>query len=96
MATSPSISPTSFSPRGASFRDPGSMMGDIVYSNPPPAKFHIVTTITELAPTVNTQPKYRRANPDGGFISVMFSFQSLLTIAPASVDNASSHDVPAV
>lgn len=70
MATSPSISPTSFSPRGASFRDPGSMMGDIVYSNPPPAKFRIVTNITELVPTVNTQPKYRRANPDGGFVSV--------------------------
>jgi len=95
MASSPSISPTSLSPRGASFRDPGSMMGDIVYSNPPPAKFRIVTTIAELVPTVNTQPKYRRANPDGGFISVRL-FLSLLTIAPASDDNASSYDVPTV
>ena len=80
MATSPSISPTSFSPRGAQFsmnRDLGSMMGDIVYSNPPPAKFRIVKNISELAPTVNGQPKYRRANPDGGFISVRLYFEKV-------------------
>jgi len=82
MASSPSISPTSFSPRGASFRDPGSMMGEIVYSNPPPAKFRIVTNITELIPTVNTQPKYRRANPDGGFISVLTLKPYRLTDSP--------------
>ena len=73
IAVSPNISPTSFSPRHATFamnRDPGSIMPDIVYSNPPPAKFRIVVNSSELSPTVNTQPKYRRANPDGGFISV--------------------------
>ena len=73
IAASPSISPTNFSPRHAAFpinRDPGSMMSDIVYSNPPPAKFRIIATTSELTPTTNTQPKYRRANPDGGFISV--------------------------
>lgn len=46
------------------------MMSDIVYSNPPPAKFRFVSTAADLAPSVNAQPKYRRANPDGGFISV--------------------------
>ena len=51
-------------------RDPGSMMSDIVYSNPPPAKFRVVANVADLHPTVNNQPKYRRANPDGGFISV--------------------------
>jgi hypothetical protein len=51
-------------------RDGGSMMSDIVYSNPPPAKFRFVSSAADLAPSVNSQPKYRRANPDGGFISV--------------------------
>jgi hypothetical protein len=46
------------------------MMSDIVYSSPPPAKFRIVKGGNELVPIVNEQPKYRRANPDGGFISV--------------------------
>jgi dual specificity protein kinase YAK1 len=50
-------------------RDTGSMMSDIVYSNPPPAKFRIVSGPSDLLPTVNEQPKFRRANPDGGFIS---------------------------
>jgi dual specificity protein kinase YAK1 len=77
IATSPNISPTSFSPRHATFamnRDHGTMMPDVVYSNPPPAKFRIIASTSELTPTVNSQPKYRRANPDGGFISVCPSF----------------------
>lgn len=71
--TTPSISPTSYSPRHGTFamnRDAGSMMSDIVYTNPPPAKFRIVQSTADLHPIVNEQPKYRRANPDGGFISV--------------------------
>jgi len=52
-------------------RDAGSMMSDIVYSNPPPAKFRVVQSTADLHPIVNEQPKYRRANPDGGFISVL-------------------------
>jgi hypothetical protein len=52
-------------------RDAGSMMSDIVYSSPPPAKFRIIKNVNELVPIVNEQPKYRRANPDGGFISVV-------------------------
>jgi hypothetical protein len=75
--SSPSISPPTFSPRHATFamnRDPGSMMSDIVYSNPPPEKFRIISSAMELTPIVNSQPKYRRANPDGGFISVCLFF----------------------
>ena len=63
-------------------REPGSMMSDIVYSNPhshpPPAKFRIVATVSDLNPIVNSQPKFRRANPDGGFISVCHPLLSKL------------------
>jgi len=46
------------------------VMPDIVYSNPPPAKFRIVNSVSDLNPVVGSKsPKYRRANPDGGFIS---------------------------
>jgi dual specificity protein kinase YAK1 len=78
ITTTPSISPSSYSPRHATFamnRDAGSMMSDIVYSSPPPAKFRIVKNTSELVPIVNEQPKYRRANPDGGFISVCSLFE---------------------
>lgn len=71
--TSPAMSPTSYSPRHATFamtRDAGSMMSDVVYSCPLPAKFRMTSNAMELSPIINSQPKYRRANPDGGFISV--------------------------
>jgi dual specificity protein kinase YAK1 len=74
LTASPTISPTSFSPRHATFamnRDAGSMMSDIVYSTPLPAKFRRIGNTNELNPVMNGQPKYRRANPDGGFISVL-------------------------
>jgi len=48
---------------------------------PPPAvsakgpvpKFQKVTTLDDLRPKVNSQPPFRRANPEGGFISVIHS-----------------------
>jgi hypothetical protein len=95
ITSSPSLSPSSYSPRHATFpmnRDTGSMMSDIVYTNPPPAKFRIVGSTTELVPTVNTQPKFRRANPDGGFISVC-PYLMLLMVAITSFDDASSYDL---
>jgi hypothetical protein len=98
IATSPNISPTNFSPRHAAFgmnRDPGSMMSDIVYSNPPLAKFRIIGSPSELTPTVNAQPKYRRANPDGGFISVRPLLMTLI-IASCCVDDASADNIPIV
>jgi hypothetical protein len=75
VTSSPNISPASFSPRHSAFpamnRDHGSMMSDIIYSSPPPAKFRIMGgNVAELMPMTNPQPKYRRANPDGGFIGV--------------------------
>jgi hypothetical protein len=36
----------------------------------PMPKFEKIKTIQELNPKVNTQPAFRRANPEGGFISV--------------------------
>jgi len=97
VAPSRNISPTSFSPRHSmSFatmnREPGSMMSDIVYSNPhshpPPAKFRIITSLSDLNPIVNSQPKFRRANPDGGFVSVcppplskLFFLECVLTVS---------------
>jgi hypothetical protein len=49
------------------------MMADIVYSNPNPgmARFRMVTGSGDLHPAMSPQPKFRRANPDGGFISVL-------------------------
>lgn len=36
----------------------------------PVPKFQKVKSIQELKPKVNAQPAFRRANPEGGFISV--------------------------
>jgi dual specificity protein kinase YAK1 len=39
----------------------------------PVPEFTKVRTITELQPKINAQPAFRRANPEGGFISVRLS-----------------------
>lgn len=36
----------------------------------PVPKFEKVTNTADLRPRINTQPPFRRANPEGGFISV--------------------------
>jgi dual specificity protein kinase YAK1 len=36
----------------------------------PVPKFQTVKNTGELLPKINTQPPFRRANPEGGFISV--------------------------
>jgi dual specificity protein kinase YAK1 len=36
----------------------------------PVPKFQIVKSTADLQPKINTQPPFRRANPEGGFISV--------------------------
>jgi len=71
---------------------------------PPPTrqsvpKFQRVTNTAELEPKVNAQPAFRRAAPDGGFISVSSSIlcrPTVLTYSTAftSVDDTSSFDVP--
>jgi dual specificity protein kinase YAK1 len=76
-------------------------------SNQPPGrgpipKFQKIKSIQELRPRVNSQPLYRRANPEGGFISVScnpkqaFSPNLTDTIpsAIASSDHPSSCHVP--
>ncbi len=43
-------------------------------TNPGPApEFKKLRSMGDLRPTVNTQPPFRRANPEGGFISVSFA-----------------------
>ncbi|QUC22155.1 uncharacterized protein UV8b_06396 [Ustilaginoidea virens] len=53
--------------------------------NPPPQKsvpeFRKVRALTELRPKVNRQPPFRRANPEGGFISPL---QALTSHLPAT------------
>lgn len=77
------------------------MMADIVYSNPNPgmARFRMVTGSGELHPVIAAQPKFRRANPDGGFISVLLLFSSLWLLtweASVCVDDAFTDDVSSV
>lgn len=47
----------------------GSMPSQVPGRGPVP-KFQKIKTVQELQPRVHTQPAYRRANPEGGFISV--------------------------
>ena len=39
----------------------------------PVSKFQKIKSVHELQPHINAQPPYRRANPEGGFISVSIS-----------------------
>ncbi|KAJ5142942.1 uncharacterized protein N7515_001729 [Penicillium bovifimosum] len=47
----------------------------------PVPKFRKIQSVQELQPRMNVQPAYRRANPEGGFISPL---QSLTTHLPAT------------
>lgn len=47
----------------------------------PVPRFRMVKTAQDLRPTLNSQPPYRRANPEGGFISPL---QALTTHLPAT------------
>ncbi|KAF7522633.1 hypothetical protein PCG10_007353 [Penicillium crustosum] len=74
---SPGFGPGSRSPRSGSLP-----------SQAPPApgrgpvpKFQKIQSVQELKPRMNVQPAYRRANPEGGFISPL---QSLTTHLPAT------------
>jgi dual specificity protein kinase YAK1 len=60
---SPTYGPGSRSPRS------GSMPSQVPGRGPVP-KFQKIKTVQELQPRVHAQPAYRRANPEGGFISV--------------------------
>ena len=59
----------------------------------PVPKFEKVANTADLQPKINTQPPFRRANPEGGFISVssIFSNQSIkLTLSWIASSSANS------
>ena len=67
----------------------------------PVPRFQRLERSTDLDPRINAQPAFRRANPEGGFISVRLVSsitQRMLShntaIATASLDNASSCNIP--
>lgn len=71
----------------------------------PPPRFSRVTTLNDLNPQTNSQPAFRRANPEGGFISVcprvFVWYEAVLRdpdvlgeIALASLDKLPSRDIP--
>lgn len=60
---SPSVGPGARSPQS------GSLPSQVPGRGPVP-KFQQIKSVQELHPRVHTQPAYRRANPEGGFISV--------------------------
>lgn len=59
---------SSFGPGTRSPRS-GSLPSQVPGRGPVP-KFQKIKSVQELQPRVHTQPAYRRANPEGGFISV--------------------------
>ncbi|RJE25657.1 protein kinase Yak1 [Aspergillus sclerotialis] len=72
-------------PFGQDPRSPrsGSLSGapHLVPGRGPVPKFQKVKSVQELHPHINAQPPYRRANPDGGFISPL---QALTSYLPAT------------
>ncbi|KAF3386521.1 Serine/threonine-protein kinase ppk15 [Penicillium rolfsii] len=71
---SPTYGPGSRSPRS------GPMPSQVPGRGPVP-KFQKIKTVQELQPRVHAQPAYRRANPEGGFISPL---QALTTHLPST------------
>lgn len=67
----PSLGPEVRSPRS------GSMPSQVPGRGPVP-KFQKIKSVQELQPRVHAQPAYRRANPEGGFISVRTYRHSLV------------------
>ena len=69
----------------------------------PVPRFQKIKTTQELHPRLNAQPAFRRANPEGGFISVCdtppagrlltYILLNLFSPAFASIDNPSTCDV---
>ncbi|KAJ6104398.1 hypothetical protein N7523_010718 [Penicillium sp. IBT 18751x] len=70
---------SSFGPGTRSPRS-GSLPSQIPGRGPVP-KFQKIKSVQELQPRVHTQPAYRRANPEGGFISPL---QALTTHLPST------------
>lgn len=56
-------------------RRPGPQISQGPPGRGPVPEFSKVRSMADLHPKVNAQPAFRRANPEGGFISVIFSLQ---------------------
>lgn len=69
---------SSFGPGTRSPRS-GSLPSQVPGRGPVP-KFQKIKSVQELQPRVHTQPAYRRANPEGGFISVSCRLTVCLSI----------------
>lgn len=62
----------------------------------PVPKFRKLKSVQDLKPRTNVQPPYRRANPEGGFISVCLHYHAYVNL-PALTDRtaaSSSNDLP--
>ncbi|KAF7718078.1 Serine/threonine-protein kinase [Penicillium ucsense] len=79
----PSSASSHMSPAyGAGSRSPRSAAAPAPYPGRGPVpKFQKIKSVQELQPRVHTQPAYRRANPEGGFISPL---QALTTHLPST------------
>ena len=81
-------------------RRPGPATSQGTSGKGPVPEFTKIRTLSDLQPKINAQPAFRRANPEGGFISVSKSFHSTLLntnrrgpIASTSTNNASPIDI---
>lgn len=77
----PDVSPESYYPASAGNTHPTSLSRQQSQGPGPVPSFKKVKTIQELNTKINAQPPYRRANPEGGFISPL---QALTTYLPAT------------
>lgn len=75
------------SPRSGSLSGPAQQP---VPGRGPVPKFQKIKSVNELQPHINAQPAYRRANPEGGFISVSniaaVALPMLMRIATSSIN----------
>jgi hypothetical protein len=64
-------------------------------TRPRSATFRRVFTSDDLSPHQSTQPPFRRANPEGGFISVSVDdfVTTVLNLAPSSCYSTSIHNL---
>lgn len=75
-------------------RRPGPPASQNASGKGPVPEFTKIRSLSDLQPKINAQPAFRRANPEGGFISVRMSFCSTLrfTNFPGFIASTSTHD----